>query len=178
MRARLHRLLQRLGACGVLGIGVFIACTAFYASALAPLQEELAAQRIGLERLRARTPYQPVAASGRAEELRHFYNLFPPAEALTGELERLHRLARRAGLDLAQGDYRLERRPSGLWAYRANLPVRGSYPALRSFTEAVLTDMPGASIEALRFERKVAAEIELSGQLRITLHVRPAGGAP
>lgn len=178
MRARLNALLRRLGACGVLGIGVLIACTAFYVSALAPLQQELAAQRLALERLRARTPYQPVAASGRAEELRRFYNLFPPAEALTGEIERLHRLARLAGLELAQGEYRLERRATGLWAYRASLPVRGSYPALRDFTAAVLRDMPGASIEALRFERKMAAETELEAQLRITLHVRPPGDAP
>ena len=178
MMARLNALLRRLGACGVLGIGVLIASAAFYASALAPLQEELAAQRLALERLRARTPYQPVAASGRAEELRRFYNLCPPAQTLSGELERLHRLARRTGLDLAQGEYRLERRAAGLWAYRVSLPVRGTYPALRSFTAAVLTDMPGTSIEALRFERKMAAETELEAQLRITLHVRPPGDAP
>jgi len=178
MRARLNLLLRRLGACGLLGIGVLIACSAFYASALVPLQDELAAQRRALERLSARTPYRPVAASGRAEELRRFYNLFPPEEGLTGELERLHRLARLAGLDLAQGEYRLERRATGLWAYRANLPVRGSYPALRNFTAAVLRDMPGTSIEALRFERKMAAETELEAQLRITFHVRPPGDTP
>lgn len=175
----MNRLLQRLGVYGVLGMGVAIACAAFYASTLAPLQEALAAQRVALERLRVRTPYQPVAADGRRRDaLVRFYSLFPPPEALTGEVERLHRLARGAGLELTQGEYRLERRPAGLWAYRATLPVRGTYPALREFTAAVLTDMPIASIEALRFERKVAAEVELEAQLRITLHVRPAGDAP
>ena len=178
----MNRLLQRLGACGVLGIGVLIACAAFYASALAPLQDALAAQRAALARLRARTPYQPVATDAQAETKREalyrFYSLFPPAEALTGEVERLHRLALRAGLDLAQGEYRLERRSAGLWAYRATLPVRGTYPALREFTAAVITDMPIASIETLRFERKAAAQTELEAQLRITLHVRPAGEAP
>jgi hypothetical protein len=177
MRSRLNALLARLGVAGVLGIGVVLACFAFWISALQPLQGELAAQRLALERLHARTPYQPVAASGRADELRRFYNLFPPATALTEELERLHRRARAARLELAQGEYRLERRPSGLWAYRVTLPVRGSYPQLREFLSAVLKDMPVASIEGLRFERKKAADAQLEAQVRLTLYARP-GDSP
>jgi len=178
MRARLNALLGRLGVAGVLGIGVLLAGGAFWMSALKPLQEEAAAQRSALERLRARTPYQPVATGGRAEELRRFYNLFPPAANLNEELERLHRLARAARLELAQGEYRLERRAAGLWSYRVTLPVRGSYPQVRNFVSAVLKDMPTASIEALRFERKKAADAQLEAQVRITLHVRPSGDSP
>ena len=178
MKARAERFLRRLGAFGVLGIGVLIACAAFYVSTLAPAAQELDAQRAALERLRARTPYQPVGANGRAEELRRFYSLFPAVGDLTGEVERLHRLARRAGLDLAQGDYRLERRAIGLWAYRVSLPVRGTYAQLREFSASVLKEMPVASIEALRFERKRAADPQLEAQVRLTLHVRPQGEAP
>jgi hypothetical protein len=175
MRARLEALLRRLGAAGVLGIGVLLACGGFYASALAPLENETAAQRLALERLRARTPHVPVAANGRAEELRRFYSLFPPAEQINDELERLHRMARASGLDLAQGEYRLERRASGLWAYRVTLPVRGSYAEFRGFLGRVLADMPTASVDGLRFERKRAAETLLEAQVRVTLHARPAG---
>jgi len=178
MRARAERLLRRLGALGVLGIGVLITCAAFYASTLAPAAKELAAQRAALERLRARTPYQPVAVSGRAEELRRFYSLFPPATQLNVELERLHSLARRAGLELNKGDYRLERRATGLWAYRVNLPARGTYAQLRDFGGLVLKEMPIASIEALRFERKKAADAQLEAQVRLTLYVRPSGDLP
>lgn len=178
MRARLARALRRLAVPGVLGLGVLVASAGFWASALAPAQAELAAQRAAAERLRARSPYQPVASSGRAEELRRFHALFPRAERLTDELERLHRLARAAGLELAQGEYRLERPAQGLWAYRITLPVRGGYPQIRAFVGALLRDMPTASLEALRFERKKAAETELDAQLRITLHVRPAEDAP
>ena len=175
MRARLNAWLRRLGAAGVLGLGVLLACAGFWISALKPLQEEVAAQRLALERLRARSPYQPVASGGRAEEVRRFYGLFPPVDQLTGEVERLHRLARGARLELAQGEYRLEQRPAGPWSYRVTLPVRGSYPQVRDFLSAVLKDMPTASIEALRFERKKAAETQLEAQVRVTLHVRPSG---
>jgi len=178
MRARLDAFLARLGTGGVLGIGILLACIGFYASALAPAQKELAAQRLALERMQARKPYQPVATSGRAEELRRFYSLFPPATELATNLERLHRLARAAGLELAQGEYRLERRATGLWSYRVNLPVRGTYPQLREFLGALLKDMPIASLDALRFERKKAADAQLEAQVRVTLHVRPSGETP
>jgi hypothetical protein len=178
MRARIEAFLFRLGAAGVLGVGVLLACAAFWLSALKPAQDELRAQRAALERLRARMPYKPVTSTNRAEELRRFYELFPPAEELATELEQLHRLARGAGLNLAQGEYRLERRPAGLWAYRVNLPVRGSYAQLREFLGALLKNMPSASIDALRFERKKALEASLEAQVRITLHLRPSGEAP
>jgi hypothetical protein len=175
MKHRVNAALRKLGAAGVLGIGVLLGCAGFYVSTLAPLVEEIPAQKAALERLQSRTLYQPASAGGRAEELQRFHNLFPPTERLTDEVARLHRLGRAAGLDLAQGEYRLERRAGGLWAYRVTLPVRGSYPQLRDFLGALLKDMPIASIEALRFERKRAADTQLEAQVRVTVHLRPAG---
>lgn len=176
MRARLERRLRRLGAAGVLGLGVLLACAGFYVEALAPAEEAARAQRASLERLRARTPYQPVSTtSSRGEDLQRFYTLFPSAAALSDELERLHGMARKAGLELAQGEYRLERRPEGLWAYRITLPVRGSYAQFRAFLSAVLAGVPVASIDALRFERKKALDTQLDAQVRLTLHARPTG---
>jgi hypothetical protein len=174
MKVRLERALRRLGPAGVLGIGVLLACAGFYVQALAPLEAKVAAQRTALERLRARTPYQPVS-SGRDEDLQRFYTLFPSAAQLGEELELLHGFARKSGLELAQGEYRLERRPEGLWAYRVTLPVRGSYAQLRGFLSAVLAGMPIASLDALRFERKKALDTQLEAQVRITLHARPTG---
>lgn len=173
MKWRLERLLRSLGAAGVLGIGVLVACAGFWGSALAPAERELRGQRLALETLKQRSPLQPVAVSGRAEELRRFYNLFPPAASLTDELERVHQLARRAGLQLAQGEYRLERPDHGLWAYRVVLPVHGGYSQVRAFGAALLRDMPTASLDGLRFERRKAAETEIDAQLRLTLHLRP-----
>jgi hypothetical protein len=178
MTWRPQGLLRRLGTPGVLGIGVLVACAGFWSSALVPAERELAAQSLALERLRARTPLQPVSAGGRAEELRRFYNLFTPADSLTAELERVHALARRAGLELAQGEYRLERPAFGLWAYRVVLPVRGGYAQVRGFLAALLRDVPTASLDGLRFERRKTDDTELDAQLRITLHLRPALETP
>jgi hypothetical protein len=174
MKARLERALRRLGSAGVLGIGVVLACAGFYVQALAPLEDQVAAERLALQRLQTRTPYQPVSG-GREQDLQRFYSLFPSAAQLAEEVERIHRYARKSGLELAQGEYRLERRPEGLWAYRVTLPVRGSYAQLRSFLSAVLAGMPIASLDALRFERKQALDTQLEAQVRLTLHARPTG---
>lgn len=178
MKARLEALLRRLGAAGVLGLGVLLACAGFYVSSLAPLETEAAAQRLALERLKTRSPQRLVGAGGRGDDLQRFYTLFPPSSELTDQVERLHGLARRSGLDLAQGEYRLERRASGLWAYRVTLPARGTYGQFRDFVGSVLKNMPIASLDALRFERKKALDTQLEGQLRLTVYARPPGDQP
>jgi hypothetical protein len=157
---------------------VLLACAGLWFTSVKPLEQEISERRTAAERMRARTPYQPVSSDGRAEELRRFHALFPSGEEVIGETEKLHQLARRAGLELAQGEYRLERPAAGLWAYRVTLPVAGSYAQLRDFISAVLKAMPATSIDALRFERKRAADPQLEAQVRLTLHVRPAGDSP
>jgi hypothetical protein len=177
VRHRLQALLRRLGAAGVAGLGLFVACAAFYFSVLLPREQEAAAQRLALERLKARTPHRPLAAGGRADELARFYSVFPDAAELTDEVERLHGFARLSGLDLAQGEYRLERR-SGLWAYRITLPARGTYGQFRDFVGTVLKQMPVAALDGMRFERKKAADTQLEGQLRLTIYARARGESP
>ena len=174
MRA-LNAWLRRLGAIGVLGIGMSLACLPFYFSALQPLERELQAQRTAVERLKSRSPLQPVAYGGRAEELRRFYDLFPAIDELPDELKRLHQFARAANLELQQGEYRLEKRAAGLASYRVTLPVRGSYGQLREFLGAALKGMPTMSVDALSFERRKAADSQLDAQFRLTVYLRAQG---
>ena len=173
---QLQALLETLGAAGVLGLGVLLFCAAFYFTAVAPPERELEAQRSAAERFKSRSPYQKVSSSsGASSELSRFHSLFPPVERLTDELERLYSLARDAKLELQQGEYRLETRGEGLAAYRVTLPIRGSYPQIREFLGAVLKEMPIASVDALRFERKKVGETLLDAQVRLTIHLRSTG---
>jgi hypothetical protein len=176
VKARLNAFLRGLGALGVLGIGVLMLCLGFYASSVMPLKEELRAQRAALSRARTSTDYRPVS-SRPADELARFYAHFPPADELTKHVDRLHRLALRSGLELAQGEYRLEK-PAGLWTYRITLPVRGRYPQVRDFAADILRELPVASLDALRFDRKGARDAEVDAQLRLTLYLRPTGDMP
>ena len=167
------RLLRRLGALGVLGLGVFLFCVPLYFSGVVPAERELAAARAALERAKPRPGVQRTALAGPEAELARFQRFFPPEEDLALEVERVYKVARGAGLQLQQGEYRLERSP-GLLAYRMALPVRGSYAQVRAFLSAVLTDIPVASVDALRFERKRSADAQLEAHFRITLYLRPA----
>jgi hypothetical protein len=170
----LRRLLESLGTAGVVGVGVALFCIPFYFSAVVPLESEAARKSLGFERQRARLPVQPAGADAAAD-LARFHAAFPPVERLGAEVEALHSHARSAGLHLQQGEYRLEAKGSGLTAYRITLPVRGSYGQIRNFVGRVLKSMPIASVDAVRFERKRAAETQLEAQVRLTIYFRPAG---
>ncbi len=170
---RIHEWLQGLGAAGVLGIGILIFCIPFYFSAVQPAERELLALHLAAERLQTRTPFQPVSSGGRADEVRRFYSLLPQVERLPHELERLYGLARTARVDLLQGEYRFEKSPGGLVSYRITLPIRGTYQQIREFVGATLKNMPTASLDALRFERKRIGDAQLEAQVRMTMYFRP-----
>ena len=168
----LRRVLEVLGAAGVVGLGVLLFAGAFFFSALDPAEREVRALALGAARLRTRTLAQPGAAGDPGDDLRRFYALFPPTERLSGELERLYALARTANLELQQGEYRLDAKSPGLAAYHISLPIRGAYPQIREFVAATLTEVPIASVDALRFERKKVGETSLEAQVRLTLYFR------
>jgi len=162
---RLHRLLDALGPAGIAGTGVLFFCVPFYLTALAPAERDV-------QRRSARPAVQPAAAEDGAAELERFYARFPPIERLAGEVQALYARARASQLQLQQGEYRLEPGSGRLAAYRVTLPVRGSYAQVRQFAGAVLKDMPTASLDALRFERKKAGDTQLEAQVRLTLYLR------
>ena len=167
----LRRLLDVLGSLGVAGLGVALFCLPFYFSALAPAEAEVKRRAAAAERVRQRLPAQPAADYGAAE-LERFYSKFPRVERLPGELDALYGYAKASNVQLMQGEYRLESNAGGLTAYHVTLPVRGSYPQLRLFVGRVLKDMPTASLDALRFERKKAADAQLEAQVRLTIYLR------
>lgn len=166
---RLRRFLDSLGAAGVAGIGVLLFCLPFYFTSLAPAQAEV-------ERRRAAANKPLAVQEKRGEEpgadLERFYSRFPRVDRLPGELDALYAHAKLSKVQLLQGEYRLESKSGALTAYHVTLPVRGSYPQVRQFVGRVLKDMPTTSLDAVRFERKKAADAQLEAQLRLTIYLR------
>jgi hypothetical protein len=165
---RLRRLLDALGPAGIAGLGVLVFCVPFYFSAITPAEKEL-------ER-RSASKVLPVQVQNIGNdpgaELERFYSRFPPVDQLGAEMKALYAHARASRLQLAQGEYRLESQTGGLAAYRVTLPVRGDYSQLRQFVGRVLTHMPTASLDAVRFERKKAPDSQIEAQLRLTIYLR------
>ena len=171
---RLRRILEALGAPGVIGIGVLVFCLPFYLASVAPAEREVA-KRSAAAAKTTRLAGQPVSAPDGAADLERFYRRFPTLDALQSELEAIYAHARASRLQLAQGEYRLEK-GVGLAAYRVTLPVRGSYAQVRQFIGHVLKDMPTASLDAVRFDRRKAGDAQLEAQVRLTIYLRPVEG--
>ncbi len=171
---RLRRILEALGAPGVIGVGVLVFCLPFYLASVAPAEREVA-KRSAAAAKTTRLAGQPVSAPDGAADLERFYRRFPTLDALQSELEAIYAHARASKLQLAQGEYRLEK-GAGLAAYRVTLPVRGSYAQVRQFVGHVLKDMPTASLDAVRFDRRKAGDAQLEAQVRLTIYLRPVEG--
>ena len=171
---RLRRILEALGAPGVIGVGVLVFCLPFYLASVAPAEREVA-KRSAAAAKTTRLAGQPVSAPDGAADLERFYRRFPTLDALQSELEAIYAHARASKLQLAQGEYRLEK-GVGLAAYRVTLPVRGSYAQVRQFVGHVLKDMPTASLDAVRFDRRKAGDAQLEAQVRLTIYLRPVEG--
>ncbi len=165
--------LRRLGAAGVVGVGVMAACLPLYLSSVRPAERELQARRVAAEQARARSTNIQTVSAPRMADLGRFYQAFPAMDRLPDELERLYGLARASRLDPSQGEYRLEQRGAGLASYRITLPLRGSYPDIRGFLSATLQQMPYAAVDGLRFDRKKVGDAQLEAQVRITMFFRP-----
>ena len=169
MMRRLRRILDALGLAGVVGVGVLLFCLPFYFSALAPAQAEVKRRNAAA----VRQPTQPLQRGDDwSADLERFYSRFPRVERLPSELDALYAHAKVSKVQLLQGEYRMESRGAALAAYRVTLPVRGSYPQLRQFVGRVLKDMPTTSLDAVRFERKKAADAQLEAQVRLTIYLR------
>jgi hypothetical protein len=172
MRRRLQRFLDALGPAGVAGVGVLLFCLPFWFTALAPAQAEVKRRSAAAER-QARLPaHAQVEPGDHAADLERFYSRFPKVDRLPAELNALYAHAKASRVQLLQGEYRMESKSGGLSAYHVTLPVRGSYPQLRQFVGRVLKEMPTTSLDAVRFERKKAADAQLEAQVRLTIYLR------
>jgi Tfp pilus assembly protein PilO len=93
----------------------------------------------------------------------------PEASAL---IERLYHLARAERISLARGEYALGVDPkTQLARYQIVLPVRGSYPQIRGFLNALLSQLPTVVLEDLELQRPRIGERELTGRVRMTLYL-------
>jgi len=99
-----------------------------------------------------------------------------------GAQQTLFALAKRWELDLPQGQYRAACDESGAWcSYRMQLPVAGSYTAVRGFVQDALHSLPSLALEGAVFKREALATDDLEVALRWTLYqapVPPSGVVP
>jgi Tfp pilus assembly protein PilO len=174
-----HRL-QQLGWPGMLALGLFTFCLAFYLSALLPARQKLHALEQDTTMLRARMqpstkPVRETEAGGPEAQLAAFYKAFPSNASTPDLLQKIHRAAASGQIRLDQGAYRLVADHDGrLQRYQITLPLKGSYPQIKTFLARVMQDLPTLALDSISFQRQNIADPLLDAQVRLTLYL---GGA-
>ena len=187
LSARIRRQARRLGWVGASGalLALLAALELFNVTLPALDQAEEIAVRI--ERInespRNGAPIEGRRGSDAATQLEAFEGHFPERSGLNGTITKVHALAGAPNVELLRGEYQSETEKSlGLTRFQMNLPVNGSYAAIKTFLRGVLNEIPSAALDGISLQRKGPAEDTLETVIRISLYVRedaaPADAAP
>jgi hypothetical protein len=169
MREKLNAGLERLGAVGVVALGLLCFDAALLFSGVLPMRERAAAAESRLRAAEARQPAERTGTSAASDPLDRLLSVFPKQAAVPDELGRLFRLAEEQQLQLLQGDYRLEKQGELLQVYRVSLPLKGSYAQVRAFVAAALNAMPYLALDSIRFERQRVGDASVETRLKFSL---------
>lgn len=104
------------------------------------------------------------------QTLQVFYDFFPRNDSSPYWINELDKIAKKRGVELSSGDYRLLlEKESKLARYEIQLPVRGSYPQIRAFIADALQAVPTLALADITFKR----ESVQSGRIdvRLSMHL-------
>jgi hypothetical protein len=107
-------------------------------------------------------------------------------EDMNSEIASLFKVAEREGLRFERSSYQYEPTTGLPWTrVSISIPVSGSYPAVRSFVEAILREHPNMSLDQLSIQREASDKpqadvlLTFSAWFSMTGHrASQAGGSP
>lgn len=156
--------LERLGHAGVLGLGLFLFCLAFYLGNVVPAREELASLQRQKAALAADAEARGGAASGTARDGRG--GRLPGMAEAPELLKQLDAVAGKNGISVASASYQLKER-GGQLRLEVSLPLQSSYPSLRAYLRDTQALAAPAAIADITLRRAQAGDAALDTQLRL-----------
>jgi len=170
----LKQQVQSVGPAGVAGVALLAFAAAFFFGANSPLKGELTQLQSTLESLQSNRASRPSTATPAPQsELNAFVKRLPARAELPALTGQIVEKATAAGIVLERGTYDFTVSHSGqLVRARLSFPVHGSYPDIRRFIDATLASVPGAAVDALRFERKNVGDAEVDADIRFAIYLR------
>lgn len=163
---------RRLGATGLVGLGLLIAALLLEIFGVGALQRNIAAQQDRLTALRE------AAARREASPAPPVFNplaALPPTGAASQQIGELAALAASHGLALPRGRYSVTPQTGmALARWQLVLPVEAPYPALHAFLAAALERLPNLTLDELKLERERIESVDLKAELRMSLFVETA----
>lgn len=164
--------LGRLGWVGAAGAVLIVGSLVYDAAVVRPraaaLEEQVA------RNAQARRTAEALRAQAASEADAGVAARPPLAPAAAAALRRLFDAADQAGLELAQGEYRLtEIKDAPLRRYQLSLPVAGGYPEIRAFVAQALNADPALALTAIQLRRERIESPDLDALLNFTLYLEP-----
>lgn len=146
------------------------------AEAAAAEEIDLWQHRAAARRARGASGGAALDAAGTGAAFRH---AFPLADSRSPRVATLVATAERRGLVLQSMDLRLQPEPTlGLARYRIQMPLQGSYAAVRGLVADSLRQDPALALDALQLQRDEDAAGGLRVELRWSLYSQPDAGLP
>jgi hypothetical protein len=129
--------------------------------AIAAAMVEVAPQKV---------PARP--AGGAEANLAAYYRTLGDPNRAEDYLRQIFHLAAAANVEVDKGEYKWQfDKASDIFKYQLDLPVKGSYPAVRQFCESVLAGLPHASLDEMAFKRETIQDTQPEVRLRFTLYM-------
>lgn len=162
----------RIGVLPVLAVGLSSLAAIGHFTVLPKVQAEIEANRQAQAAVRS-APMESEADHHLTHRHNEFRTRLAALEDQREHLKALFKEAANAGITLAQGDYR--QRPEAdcnCFALQVTLPIRGTYPQIRSFVDAILERLPALSLDEISFRRDNVKALAVDARLRLTLYLK------
>jgi Type II secretion system (T2SS), protein M subtype b len=99
--------------------------------------------------------------------------VLPPVAQTDARVRRLYSLAARHSLTFPQSSFQTSDDPLiGISRVQMTIPVRATYPELRQFIEALLRELPYATVDQLVFKRHNIGENQVEAELHVSCWFR------
>jgi hypothetical protein len=113
------------------------------------------------------------------ERLASFHHVLGDVRYAEQQVKTLFAIAAKTGLVLQQAEYRAAfDRNSRVTTYQILLPVKGSYQAIRQFSEQTLLAISFASLDEVNFKRDTISNGTIEAKLRFTLYLGDSRPSP
>ena len=169
----LHRLRYYLGTFGLIGLAVAMGGLVIYLFAVLPAERQAQFSAAQLRNLRVQSPITPVAEPspiGGSAALTEFYGQFPTVQTLPDMLKTLYALAQKHNIILKRGDFKFgNAQGDKLLRYEITLPVKCSYPDLRSFINEVAHNLPTMGLSEINLKRETVGDNMVNAKLAFVL---------
>jgi Tfp pilus assembly protein PilO len=170
----LYRLRHNLGFAGLAGLAVAAGGLALYLLAVLPAERraQSSAEQLLHLRMHSETAVAELSRIGDDAALGEFYGQFPVMQDLPEMLKTLHALAQKHGITLDSGDFKFGNiEGDKLLRYEITLPVKCSYPNMRSFVEEAAHKLPTMGLSEINLKREAVGDNMVQAKLDFVLYL-------